>query len=291
MAASISASVGSYESGAVNRSNDVRTIQDLLTKASQQLSCSDYHPGVPDGKIHRTGSKSATVRAIGAFQTGEVGMSRADFRVDVGGGTFNKMLAVTGKSVPTPPVAAAKSSDFAKSIVSIALAEVGNMESGGNNVGDDIFKYKAASWLDPNSAWPWCAAFVGWCYREAMQQTNASGISRPQTALAYDYERWAREQSKVDLYKPPGRILAGDLVTFNFSHIGIAVADEASGIVKTVEGNTNTAGTRDGGGRVIDGVFRKSRVKSSIRAAIRTSYNSEVMADQICDQFTTCPTE
>lgn len=51
MAARISGSVGSYESGAKNNTNDIKTVQQLLTSASQKKGKPSYHPGTIVGKI------------------------------------------------------------------------------------------------------------------------------------------------------------------------------------------------------------------------------------------------
>jgi hypothetical protein len=52
---------------------------------------------------------------------------------------------------------------------------------------------------------------------------------------------------------------------FTFSHIGIAVsAPDDDGNVTVAEGNTDTAGSREGGG-----VYLKSRHLSKIRSRIR----------------------
>lgn len=102
MTVKILASVGSYESGAVNNYADVRTVQELLTAAARKLG-SAYDPKGVDGKINRVGSLSGTVTAIANFQRQQVGMSRPDQRIDVNGGTWNKLVAVAGPAVVAPP--------------------------------------------------------------------------------------------------------------------------------------------------------------------------------------------
>ena len=58
---------------------------------------------------------------------------------------------------------------------------------------------------------------------------------------------------------------SGDIVVFTFSHIGIAVSSpDDDGNIATVEGNTDSAGSREGGG-----VYLKSRHLSKIRSRIR----------------------
>ncbi|PQO36170.1 hypothetical protein DTL21_09655 [Bremerella cremea] len=101
----ISASVGSYESGAVNKQPDVRTVQQMLTEAAKKLNNPRFHPGGIDGLIARSGASSATVTAITNFQLLRVGMVRADQRIDVGGKTWKTLVAAIGNiatPIPTP---------------------------------------------------------------------------------------------------------------------------------------------------------------------------------------------
>ena len=64
----ISGSVGDWGRGAVNDAEDVATIQDLLTRASQILSNPKYDPKGIDGKIAGLPQNSNTVKAIKEFQ-------------------------------------------------------------------------------------------------------------------------------------------------------------------------------------------------------------------------------
>jgi hypothetical protein len=107
MASSITAAVGSYESGATNLSADIRTVQELLTQAAKKLNTAAFNPGGVDGKIGKPGSKSNTVKAIVAFQKQQVGMGRPDERIDVNGSTWKKLVAVVGGgAAPKPPAGA-----------------------------------------------------------------------------------------------------------------------------------------------------------------------------------------
>lgn len=268
MSAKISGSVGSYESGSQNSKADVMTVQRLLTEAAKKLQQDKFDPGGIDGLISRTASRSGTVKAITAFQSLHVQMARPDQRIDVDGRTWQHLVQASG-SVVAAPKPTAGASDFANALVRIAEGEVGVMEAAKNNTGDDLQKYKEATWLAPG-AWAWCAAFVCWCYKEALAEQPVAGVKRPQTAAAWGFEEWAGKQTGVTLIKPAGTIKKGDIVMFTFSHIGIAVADEQGDMVQTVEGNTNVKGQRDGGGKTRDGVYRKTRPKSSIRSVART---------------------
>ena len=152
-------------------------------------------------------------------------------------------------------------------MVNLARSEIGVSEIDGSNCGPRVDEYKAATWLDPDKGWPWCAAFLCWLIREAIEGEDVA-FKRPQTAGAWDFENWARKQvnNGVDLRKPTNEdIKAGDIVIYTFSHIGLAVKDiDSSGYVTTIEGNTNGAGSREGGS-----VLEKKRHVSSIRSRIR----------------------
>tara|TARA_R110002153_G_scaffold12460_1_gene46429 strand:+ start:304 stop:822 length:519 start_codon:yes stop_codon:yes gene_type:complete len=159
----------------------------------------------------------------------------------------------------------------ADTITKLCSNEVGVQEVDGSNCGIRVDQYKAATWLSPKRGWPWCAAFVCWIVREALQdvgaKTKTKSFIRPRTAGAWDFENWSLAQDNTTWTKKPhrGDIKAGDIVIFTFSHIGIAIsAPDRNGYVTTIEGNTDKAGSREGGG-----VFRKKRHVSKIRSRIR----------------------
>jgi len=152
-------------------------------------------------------------------------------------------------------------SSFAEHLAAIAESQIGVREKG-NNGGEDVRKFQRATWLDLGP-WAWCAAFVCWCYREALKRGDDPGFKRPRTAGAWDFERWARDQG-ANLLKPPGPARRGDIIIFTFSHIGVCVLDQKGNRIETVEGNTNPGGGREG-----DGVYRKTRESDKVRSLIR----------------------
>jgi hypothetical protein len=161
-----------------------------------------------------------------------------------------------------PPVAIQLS--LAELIAAIAESQVGVRETKKNG-GTQIEEYQRATWL-PVGAWAWCAAFCCWCIKQAVGKTRVS-FHLPQTAGAFDFERWCRSvDNTVRLRKPTmGDVKRGDVVVFTFSHIGIATGPpDKNGNVPTVEGNTNAEGARLG-----DGVYAKLRHLSKIRSRIR----------------------
>ena len=176
--------------------------------------------------------------------------------------TWNAILAKLSTKEPT-----ASGGSIAEKMVSLAREEIGVSEVDGSNCGPRVDEYKAATWLDADKGWPWCAAFICWLVREAIEGEDVK-FKRPKTAGAWDFENWAKQQSTngVELRKPTNEdIKAGDIVVFTFSHIGLAVKDaDSSGYVVTIEGNTNGAGSREGGS-----VLEKKRHVSKIRSRIR----------------------
>ena len=176
--------------------------------------------------------------------------------------TWNAILARLSTK-ETPVV----TGSIPEKMIQLAREEIGVSEVDGSNCGPRVDEYKAATWLDAEKGWPWCAAFICWLVREAIDGEEIL-FKRPRTAGAWDFENWAKKEivNNVDLRKPTNEdIKAGDIVIFTFSHIGLAVKDiDSSGYVTTIEGNTNGAGSREGGS-----VLEKKRHVSSIRSRIR----------------------
>lgn len=108
---------------------------------------------------------------------------------------------------------------------------------------------------------PWCAAFVQDVTDSA---ARALGVVNPLDAvkleaLVQSYVNWAESEGRM--FRDASKVVPGDLVCFKFApytrwnHIGIVrVPPTAEGVLKTIEGNTNVAGSREG-----DGVYEKSR--------------------------------
>jgi len=158
-------------------------------------------------------------------------------------------------------------------IVHAATKEIGVEEVDGTNCGPRVNKYKSATNLPPTEPWPWCAAFVDWCVMQAMQATGikeTATFKRPRTAGAWDLENWSLKQDASTQTKraPRSDIQAGDIVIFTFSHVGIATgAPDSKGVVPTIEGNTDGAGSREGG-IVMNKQRRISQIKTRIRFTV-----------------------
>jgi hypothetical protein len=163
-------------------------------------------------------------------------------------------------------------------LVAIAESKVGVHEEGGNNKGNDVLLFQLATALTP-APWAWCAAFVDWCVREWLRDpevrdalrlptARAAEDWRPRTARAFGMEDWGTRHGLQVL--PENAVArAGDLVTFDFSHVGIVAVDQPahSGMIETIEGNTNGHGGRDSASG--DGVWRKTRAVPLVNRYIR----------------------
>ncbi len=158
-------------------------------------------------------------------------------------------------------------------LVAIAEAELGKKETAGSNRGPDVRKYQAATTLAPG-AWPYCAAFVCWCIQQWLNdpevrawlalKKSTPAAWRPKTALAFGFLKWAQARpATVEVLPDDAEPRCGDIVVFDFSHIGI-VKRNFGDKFEAVEGNTNGAGSREG-----DGVYLKVRSRSLARAFLR----------------------
>jgi hypothetical protein len=88
---------------------------------------------------------------------------------------------------------------------------------------------------------------------------------RPHTAGAFDFARWARQHS-LPVLGEDADVRRGDIVIYDFSHIGLVMKDapKKDGVLHCVEGNTNASGEREG-----DGVWPKIRARYLSRQFIR----------------------
>lgn len=189
----------------------------------------------------------------------------------------NSTSATSPKSSPPPiAVSTAKPSGANRMALLPVLAarEVGKKETKGSNLGPEVRKYQSATNLDPG-AWPWCSAFCAWALQQwladpenrawlALKKTSSERW-RPKTALAYGWIEWAKARpATVEILPDTAEPRAGDIVIYDFSHIGIVQRNVDKEFFSAVEGNTNGAGSREG-----DGVYVKMRRRSLARVFLR----------------------
>ena len=113
------------------------------------------------------------------------------------------------------------------------------------------------------SAYPWCMAFVQWCF-------NQNGTPLPyKTASCSALLNWYKQNQPKQVVTTPQK---GDVVIYTFSHTGI-IESSTSSTITAIEGNTtsNNNGSQSNGG----GVFRRTRSKSTVKAFIRPIMKEE----------------
>ncbi len=137
-----------------------------------------------------------------------------------------------------------------------ADALVGVMEQGGNNTGPMVNKIIKANGGDIGE--PWCGDFIAYCYRQA----GSKAVTRSWASV-----RALGGIQGVRRVKTPQ---AGDLVRFNFDHVGMYVK-EAGMFIETIEGNTGASGAVSDSKTGGDGVYRKRRAKSLVNDYLRVT--------------------
>jgi len=156
------------------------------------------------------------------------------------------------------------SDDLLREALKIAASQIGVLEQPlGSNRGPKVDRYLEAAGLDPTQGnFPWCAAFVFWCFNEAAkalerknpvirtagvldhwERAGAAGIERITAAKAHMHESLVRPGHVfiIDTGNPGGG-----------GHTGL-VEEVVAGKLVTIEGNTNAGGSREG-----IGVFRRT---------------------------------
>lgn len=169
--------------------------------------------------------------------------------------------ALFGKSVtlvePAPSTLLSK-------VLEIAESQIGVMEEPrGSNSGRRVEQYLRSVGLDPGYAW--CVAFQYWCFQQA---ATALGRSNPMVKTAGVLDHWhqagRRNISRIttlEAQNNPLQLKPGMIFTIDVGDPGGAghagfVEKVVDGRLMTIEGNTNTGGSREG-----IGVFRRDARK------------------------------
>jgi predicted chitinase len=169
-------------------------------------------------------------------------------------------LPVAPAPVLPPPRPPAPGDGLAKAALDVAGTQLRVREQPlGSNRGPEVDEYLRAVGLNPAAAsYPWCVAFVYWCFEEAAQATNRRN-PLPVTAGVHDlWHRTPADQkltAQAALAAPeqvkPGMVFFLD-TGGGKGHAGLVVSVK-NGMLETIEGNTNDGGSREG-----IGVFRRT---------------------------------
>ena len=198
-----------------------------------------------------------TLDAVELFQTRSVDQFNSPLRVDgrVGPITWSALFntELPRQSAPDVPL-------LAKAITK-AAGEIGVLEVPlGSNRGPRVDQYLRSVGLDPaEHSFPWCAAFVYWCFDQA---ATALSARNPVVKTAGVLEHWNEAGAKgihrlstVECTDNPSLVQPGLIFVLTTGsgrgHTGLV--EEVRGVfLTTVEGNTNAGGSREG-----IGVFRR----------------------------------
>ena len=132
-------------------------------------------------------------------------------------------------------------------ILRIAQSQLGVREATGRNDGKEVEAY--LGYTNNKKGEPWCASFVSWVYGKA-------GFVQPKTAWSPSLFPLARQT----LNPKPADIFGIYFANLQrIAHCGLVEGARGNWIY-TIEGNTNSHGSRDG-----DGVYRKLRHQRSIK--------------------------
>ena len=142
--------------------------------------------------------------------------------------------------------------------MNIMLSQVGVKEQGNNN-GQAVRQYLKSVGL--GSGYAWCMALVYWAFSQAAEDL---GVKNPLIKTGGVLRQWNEIDPK---YKHTSVPKVGDIFIMDFGngsgHTGMVTAVNGASIA-TVEGNTNSDGSRNG-----DGVYERTRIQSSIKGYIR----------------------
>ena len=129
-----------------------------------------------------------------------------------------------------------------------------------SNAGPAVESYLKSVGLGKGYAW--CMAFVYWSVKEAAKKLNTTS---PLVKTAGVLRQWNEVSPKLKVTKNPK---AGDIFIMDYGkglgHTGFVVEVRADGSLRTIEGNTNDEGSREGY-EVCYRTRRQNQIKGYIR--------------------------
>lgn len=141
----------------------------------------------------------------------------------------------------------------------IAKSQIGVQEIPKNsNSGPDVKKYLKSVGL--SEGYPWCMAFVFWCVKQSALKTAIKNPLKKTGGVIDQYNSCPKIRQALP---KPGDIFIMDYGK-GIGHTGFVTKVLANGSVKTIEGNTNDDGSREG-----YEVCERTRKITSIKSFLR----------------------
>lgn len=171
--------------------------------------------------------------------------------------TLNSPSAVIGDD--TIVVVADVSPDYRAQYIDALKKYLGTRELTGNNDGEIVaFILKNCGFDMPQ---PWCGCFLNQGMLD-IGQVPPKGPGWSPSWMAPSRIVWKRDRDKNSVYFEQGWVFGIYFRSLGrVGHVGAVVEDFGDGYFLTIEGNTNSAGSREG-----NGVFMRIRNKAEIYA-------------------------
>lgn len=236
---------------------DVTKIQQRLIQLGVGI-LDRNNDGTPEHLLTDGDFGPATEEAVRLYQIRFPGLNGEELEVDgqVGPATW---AALFGKD-SVPEVTAADSTLLTEMLAVAAAAANKPIKEipDGSNAGPDVEEILGSVGLGKGN--PWCAAFVYWCFKKAAAKL---GGANPCVRHGHVLTTWAKCQpgqritaqaagNDPSLIKPGLIFIMDTGAAGGAGHTGI-VQKVVFGVIHTIEGNTNGAGSREG-----TAVFRKT---------------------------------
>jgi hypothetical protein len=228
---------------------DAAIVTAIATALAARGSVSISPPGVFDADFKAL---------IKLFQSQNVDEAGRPLEIDgeVGSMTWGALFGA-------PAASFAAAGSLAVSALGMAVTQLGVMEvPPGSNRGPRVNQYLASTGTPPGSFW--CMAFVFFCFREA---ATAAGVANPFPKTAGCLDAWnkvrrsnpARLIRRAEALVDPSLVRPGQVFILDhgrgMGHTGF-VRQSFGGPFRTIEGNSNPTGSRNG-----LGVFELNRRK------------------------------
>lgn len=136
-------------------------------------------------------------------------------------------------------------------VIATAAKEVGVREIGNSNTGKRVEEFQAATPLG-GTGWPWCAAYVSWVILTALGESLCDKVWK-RSASCDEILYWGR---RLGILASKPTLASAGLVMASkndATHIFL-VSKVLANSVNSIEGNTNSGGSRNG-----NGVYARSR--------------------------------
>lgn len=222
------------------------TNKTIVRAVQNQLNAMGCGPVVVDGDFG-----NQTFQAVKLFQTRNTDQNGNPLLADGKIGAVTWAVLFGADSVV---VTDTSTSALLTTVLQVAVSQIGVIEKPAfSNRGPQVDEYLRSVGLNPAAdSYPWCAAFVYWCFNTAAAQL---GRSNPlyKTAGVLDHWRHAKGTLllKDDAVANPAKIKPGFIFIIDHGggngHTGL-VESVNGGFITTIEGNTNNNGSRNGYG-------------------------------------------